>query len=387
MKKRYVIIPIIVVVIVVFIIIVCTSLVAPYKGDIKPDEIKVYKESHEYMYDESEENDAEQLCTVAAEYENNIYYINPNTKNLCMIDMGFEKEKVFIEDNIEGFLFVDQKLYYATDEKFSVIDMNENEEIVIDGVYPNKITMTKNHIFFCDKNDRLFRVNIDGTNVQKLSSAKINHFFIRGDIIFYTKLINKIFERYNMIYAMNDDGTNERLLIDLDIDRWLEIVCNNIYISRHLSNSIYKFDLSNAKITKVNKIEYEYMFAINKDRLYYGTYEQSYVDSRLVSCDLNGENTRQIDDGGCYHPEIADEHVVIYYNQTDEIRFYNMEDEEVIIAYAASFDGDIIPVILDDMVCLRFGEYIPDPDNEDESIRKERLRFYDFHGKLLYSID
>lgn len=380
MKKGFIIFITVICFIIAIVIGVRFIMASPYKARIEVHEIGFNKNAQNYAYDKDVENNTVTLTESASEFDNYIYFIEPSTKDLYKIDKEFENKEVVINGEIEGFLFKNGKLYYLENEKLHCVDMSTMEDSELAGNYPDDyIKITDESIFFLNHKKRLFKADLTGQNAHKLCGGKISLYSIRGDKVFYTIHFKKIFQDYFLLYAMNDDGTNSHLLVNLDTDGWFDIVDNNVYFGRYIDNKIYRFSLLQPKIYQVNDIDYVYSLITSGDRIYYRTRRDL-----LVSNSLEGGGLTEIDTDVTYLNEPKNRDLIIYTKQypDNEVKIYNPNNNEAVTLLSISQNTFVRPAIFDDNICLELIE-----NHFPEENKTLQLYFYNFQGELMYTAE
>lgn len=381
--KRIVIISIIVIVLAA-IVYGCSCFFVPYKADIDIGDINYYQNLSEYAYDTDKEMIAEPLSLSATAHENFIYYIDPETRYLYRVDNDFKNTEIVLNDKIEEFLIKNDELYYTTKEHLYKMNILNNETVEIGGVYPRQVNITDKYIYFLNKNEVLFRADLEGNNIERIS-GDVDYYIIKADKIFFTRFYSKTLEDYVVIHAMNDDGTNQHVLVDINTNGELYIQDNNVYFGR-IDKKIYRLNLLAGSLTQVNRYEFDYWtsrFQLADDHIYYGIYSNDFNDQMLARDNINGEETKFYDNNGRFTPLAADENYIVYrkdYKETITMLYLIADDKAVQLDTGGGFYE---AVLLDNVVCVYSNWAYSDQDQIDY---ERSLMFFSYDGKLLYSV-
>lgn len=376
-KKWIVIILVIIAIIITVFFLIRLFIVPPYKVNIDPKDIHFYKEVNEYCYNMEDEEKATSLGTTALEYNDAVYYINPSTKTLYKADLAFQNERVVVNKDITGFAFKNNRLYYTTENNVYYMEIESSDAVELADVNPDNIIITNEYVIFTDDKQHLYRSNLDGNNIIKLSDREICELFIKGDKVFYTDYHTRVFDSYVLLYAMNDDGSNHRLLIDIDMENGIYIDQNNVFFSR-CDGKIYRFDLQEKGIQTINDDRYSYGLFVFDSRLYYAEADNEVV---LISCNYYGEDKKVIDNNSAiFVIEGADNQYLVYErdSQGTSIVLCNIINGNKTLLYDKSI---MTSVLLNDSICLRHREFGENNDPQDS------LLFFNYQGELLNIVE
>ncbi len=369
------------------IIYACSCFFVPYKLHIALDDIKYYKKAYEYVYNEAKENASSKLCTTAMEKDDNIYFINPNTKILCCMNKSFEKEEVIIKEKIEGFLLRENRLYYSTINGFYYLDLNTNNTVEFEGVNPRNIQITDQYIYFLNENCVLFRADQNGKNIRQLSNDKIGLYVVKGNKIFFARYYIKTLGQFGIISAMNDDGTNQNVLIDIDIDGIYDVRNNSIYFGRK-DKKLYRFNLLTQSMSQINSDDYWFNFIVTDERIYYGTNLVSSNNDMLVSNNMDGKDEIIFDKSGDFTSLSVNDDYILYKKDTNviEAKLVRISSSKKTTLFTSEDWGiEFNSTLLDDYICLYYDS--SDLDSANNEVHERKLLFYNYNGDLLYTIE
>lgn len=194
-------------------------------------------------------------------YNNDIYYNNYDLdvgSNLYRFNNGTYRK---LKENIGEFFIYNNKVYYNklssnidTSNAFSIMYQNglyeadldfSNEKLVYDGDVLSNIAVHKDFIFFYE-NNKLCRINLDGTNLVIISNEEIADYQLTDNNIYLTMGIG------NELYKMDLDGKNSKVLLDERV-MYFDVVDDYIYfVSRSTDNNIGRMKNDGTKIENMN---------------------------------------------------------------------------------------------------------------------------------------
>ena len=151
------------------------------------------------------------------------------------------------------------------------------------------INVIKNYIFYIGAENKIYRADKDGENIQKLSDIEMGRLFAYKDMLY---IIGDYDNNNCKLYAMDFNGENERVLYD-DYVGGISFYNDYIYFSHY--SSLFKMDLNfNNKdkifehpLSNTSNID---AFHIYNDGIYYVSV------FRLYKMDMAGKNATEIGD-------------------------------------------------------------------------------------------
>ncbi len=210
------------------------------------EDIVYCKNCQDYVYDTNQENAFTKLQ--AGQFKNKDETLYIENCNLYLENL-LEQNRRMLGSNVESFAVVNDTVYYLAEAELLRIDAENNNIVLLDNINGNirTIWVSADNIFFCNENANICRVDKAGNNMAVVSDKNINDFIIRGDKIFYTDVFYDGFDCFTLLYAMNADGTNDQLLIEMSVDEF-NVVDNVVYITEDFKNKKYKLDLKRGEL-------------------------------------------------------------------------------------------------------------------------------------------
>ncbi|MDQ2086566.1 DUF5050 domain-containing protein [Herbivorax sp. ANBcel31] len=137
-------------------------------------------------------------------------------------------------------------------------------------------------------NSRLYKMDLDGSNLTKLTSHSVSSFIIYEDVLYYT---NGYFDdkEDRKIVISELDGSIKKVFEDIDISRISFVLDEWIYYIT--DEGLYRINEIDSNIEKINNLSV-HTFLSHDKKLYFSSYTEDSVG--LFSSDLDGQNAKQI---------------------------------------------------------------------------------------------
>lgn len=137
-------------------------------------------------------------------------------------------------------------------------------------------------------NSRLYKMDLDGINLTKLTTHSVSSFIIYKDILYYT---NGYFDdKENRKIVISElDGSIKKVFEDIDISKISFVLDEWIYYIN--DEGLYRISEIDSNIEKINNLSVHTSLSYDK-KLYFSSYTEGSIG--LFSSDLDGQNAKQI---------------------------------------------------------------------------------------------
>ena len=197
---------------------------------------------------------------------------------------GTEKSVIANINSIYTSIYVeDEWVYYLNNEN----EKNYITKISISGEKKNKISetpvqnfqVTKNYIYYTDLNNRIRRMNLDGSKDKELAKAETaKSFQVTGDYIYYIGINSNRLERINL------KNNKSQLVSSEVVAEHFNVVDNIIYY--YNNGMIYSLNVENMEIKDIVKINGGDTFInVVDDKIFY------LDDLQIYKININGKNS------------------------------------------------------------------------------------------------
>lgn len=197
-----------------------------------------------------------------------VYYIN-STSYICRTKTDGSVTEFITEYPTSSMFIKDNFIYFTASDGIYKINLNslngDKRTLLAKGQNFNNIYVFDNVIYTSiaelkaadptkDKGQivsNLYTMNLDGSNLRKLSNDNMNRIIIYNNYLFYFNIDNQKF------YRMNLNGSNKIQIFTYPISNY-NISNNNIYFTGNgeMEDNIYKSDLDGKKIIKLTNHTY-----------------------------------------------------------------------------------------------------------------------------------
>lgn len=240
---------------------------------------------------------------IAAQDGKWIYYIDVDGDEqvgICKVKTNGKKTKKVVEGNMSHLNVMDNYIYcleYDEDEMqnnlIKVKTNGKNKKILARDIDEKTITVTENYVYYF-KNDNLYRVELNGTDREKVSSKNISYYQIEGNWIYYIYTN----EKAEYIARMELDGEDSQRIAKADEGinfETLYVKGGKIYYVTSKHNEyydadyyLYKMNKKGEKVEKVCKLDTNLLdINMQEDKIYYSVTE-SYDSYVIKSIEYNG---------------------------------------------------------------------------------------------------
>ena len=210
------------------------------------EDIIFYENCSDYVYDASQENRFTVLQTESFKYEEKMFYIENG--NLYSEDLSSREGRNLISGDVESFAVVNGAVYYLTEE--GLLRTNtKNSIVLINNIddHARTVWVSADSIFFCNEDANICRTDKNGNNTVVISEKGINDFIIRDNKSFYTEVYYDGYDCYTLLYAMNADGTNDQMLVEMSVEEF-DVIDNVVYMTEAFEEKKYKLDLKSGEL-------------------------------------------------------------------------------------------------------------------------------------------
>ncbi|MCT4563866.1 MAG: DUF5050 domain-containing protein [Maledivibacter sp.] len=198
-------------------------------------------------------------------------------QKLYRIDIDGDNKKLLMKGKIRDLQVVDNNIYYKTEEnEIFRMDINgKNPKKLLNSEHWFNMIVTDGWIYILEHHEKsslrkLYRINIDGTEMQTIKEAEdISKFSIDGKFIYFTN------SDEHSIYKMKKDGRDVTEILN-DITAgvfWFNVYDNWIYYRHKNGGRIYKVRTNGTDSMLLVDEVTNYCFDIIDDWIYYDLYD------------------------------------------------------------------------------------------------------------------
>lgn len=248
---------------------------------------------------------------LAVQQEKWIYYVEIDADEpvgICRVkNNGKKTEKV-----VEGYMYylniVDNYIYCLEHDEDSkqnnlikVRTNGKHKEILARDIDDAQVLANEKWVYY-HKNDNLYRVKLNGTDREKVSSKKISYFHIDGNWIYYIYENN---EGNDYIARMELDGDDAQRIAKADVEehyQQLFVKGNKVYYITAKYNEedfetefyLYKMNKKGEKVNKICNLGTDIIdINMHEDRIYY-IIQEDVDEHTLESIKYNGTGEKTI---------------------------------------------------------------------------------------------
>lgn len=172
------------------------------------------------------------------------------------------------------------------------------------------IVENDNQLFFQNFKDerKLYSMDLDGSNINKLSDNRISDFTVRNNSIYYIDIDNE------KIIVINTDGTNKKVLENTN-------ACFNIGVYKDWVfytsfDGIYRIKKDGSELEKISDI-FVHTLNVYNGNVYFSPIYREFEG--LYKSDLDGKNTIQIYDRSVTDFLIYENNIFFHHFQSDSL--------------------------------------------------------------------
>ena len=240
-----------------------------------------------------------------------IYYVEIDADKpvgICRVKNNGKKTKKVVEGYMYYLNIVDNYIYCLERDEDSkqnnlikVKTNGKHKEILARDIDDAQVLANEKWVYY-HKNDNLYRVKLNGTDREKISSKKISYFHIDGNWIYYIYENN---EGNDYIARMELDGDNAQRIAKADVEehyQQLFIKGHKVYYITAIYNEedfetefyLYKMNKKGERVNKICNLGTDIIdINMHEDRIYYIIQED--IDEHTLECiKYNGTGEKTI---------------------------------------------------------------------------------------------